>query len=205
MINVQLLGIMSSASVLGGPRPAVAGREGGTEGGLWRGGGDVTPRGSPLGTSPKEAPVPPRLCEDGGIACSPTHTPIATPKPWVHAGRAVGANPPNCPLLPGVPRPTGSLPTQERSKLPLFPTAHPARWPGSQVWSSQRGCHDEGRMKAGIPSASSPGESRAGAAALQQRAPSGDAGVPGGEGRDPLCHPHSLIRAKVRESLGTCS
>lgn len=29
VINVQLLGIMSSASVLGGPRPTAAGREGG--------------------------------------------------------------------------------------------------------------------------------------------------------------------------------
>ena len=157
--------------------------------------GDVTTWGSPLGTSTKEAPIPPRLSKDVGIECFPPR-PIATPPS--HGCMLAGLWVQTHPLLPRVPRHTGSSPVQERSKLPLFPMAQPARWPGSGVWSRQRGCYDEGRMKAGITSASSPGESRAGAAALQQRAPSRDASVPSGERRDPLCHPHPLLRAKAR-------
>lgn len=59
VINVQLLGIMSSASVLGGPRPAAAV---GGEGGRTR--GDVTTWGSPPELHPGRSPHPPRLCED---------------------------------------------------------------------------------------------------------------------------------------------
>lgn len=85
----------------------------------------------------------PQLCKDVDIKCS--SPPIATPKPWVHAG--VQSHP-TALCSPEVPRPTGSSHRQERSKLLLFPRAHPSRWPGSWVWSSWRGCHDEGRMKA---------------------------------------------------------
>lgn len=193
VINVQLLGIMSSASVLGGPRPAAAG--GGRREDAGGGGGThVTPRGSPFGTSPKETPKPPRLCKDAGISHSPPL--LATPQAVGACWQGCGCKPTPLPSAPRGAQAHGLHP--KRSKLPLFPMAHPAPWPSSRVWSSRRGCRDEGRMKAGIPSASSPGESRAGAAALQQGAPSGDAGVPGGEGRDPLCHPHPLLRGEAR-------
>lgn len=132
-------------------------------------------------------------CGHRVLPSPPPPQPVGTPKPWVHA---VGANPPHRPLLPGVP--TGSILTQERSELSLIPMARPACRPRSWVWNSRRGYGDEGRMKAGIPFASSPGKSGAGAAALQQRASSRDAGVPGGERRDPFCHPHPLLRAETR-------
>lgn len=129
-------------------------------------------RGSPLGTSPEEAAAPPRLCKD--------RAPIAALKPWVHAHPTARCS--------WGSRLHGLHPQQQRSGLLLLPTAHPARWPGSRAWSRRSRRCDEGRVKVGIPSASSPGGSGAGAAALQHGTPSGAVGVPGGS-RDPLCRP----------------
>lgn len=93
VINVQLLGIMSSASVLGGPRPAAAGKEGGR---TW---GDVTTWGSPLGTSPKETPMPPWLCKDVGIVCCPPPPPPTRWNPQAMGARC-GCKPTPSPSAP---------------------------------------------------------------------------------------------------------
>lgn len=188
VINVQLLGIMSSASVLGGPRPAAAvGREGGRTRGdvtTWGSPPELHPGrsphppgfartwlssvsgGSPLGTSPHEAPVPPWLCRDGVF---PRQGCTATPLPAAAGG----------------PSPAGSIPSRMEHPSPagllLLPMAHPARRPRSRAWSRRR-------VKVSIPCAIPPGESGAGAAAVQRRAPAAALGVPGGS-RDPLCHP----------------
>lgn len=82
----------------------------------------------------------------------------------------------------------GLHPQQEWSALLLLPEAHPARWPGSRVWSRRSGrCHG-GRVRVASPL--SPPRETAGLGLLHcSTEPHSRPWVRLEGSRDPLCHP----------------